>query len=391
MSDDRPASRPATRLIHPDAPADRAFRALAMPTYRASTVIFDNLSDAHDKASLKGDYTYGLHGTPTTRELALRVAALEGAKECLLLSSGLAAIALVYLALTRSGDHVLIPRSAYGPNMRLARELTSRFGIEVEAYDPLIGADIAGLLHDNTALVWCESPGSVTMEVQDVPAIARAAHARGAVVALDNTYSAGVLNNAFELGADISLQALTKYVAGHSDALMGSLSTRDQALADRLATAHQLYGQGVSPDEASLVLRGMATMRLRMAAIEASAMEVARWLASRPEVERVLHPAFPDCPGHAIWQRDFRGSAGIFSVIFRDWDWATTERFVDALTLFPVGYSWGGVASLAMAYRDFPRPTAGEGNRLVRLNIGLEDPADLIADLEQALDQASSR
>jgi cystathionine beta-lyase len=391
MTKDRPEKRPATRLIHPDAHANRDFGSLSMPVFRASTVLFDTLAEAHDKASLKGDYTYGLHGTPTTRELALRVAELEGGNDCLLLPSGLAAIALTYLALTKSGDHVLVPESAYGPNARLGREMTARFGVDVEPYDPMIGGEIAGLLRDNTALVWCESPGSVTMEVQDLPAIAAAAHARDAVVALDNTYGAGVLFNAFDLGADISLQALTKYVAGHSDVLMGSLSTRDADLARRLGTAHQLYGQGVSPDEASLALRGMATMRLRMKAVEDHALAVATWLKARPEVENVLHTALPDCPGHAAWKRDFSGSAGVFSVIFRDWDWSTTERFVEALTLFPIGYSWGGVVSLVMAYKDFPRPSPDEGNRLVRFNIGLEDPADLIADIEQALNQASSR
>lgn len=380
--------RPATRFIHPDAHASRDFGSLSMPVFRASTVLFDTLADVHDKASLKGDYTYGLHGTPTTRELALRVAELEGAEQCLLLPSGLAAIALTYLALTKSGDHVLLPASAYSPNMRVARDLQERYGVETEVYDPTIGAGIADLLRDNTVLVWCESPGSVTMEVQDVPAIAAAAHARGAVVALDNTYGAGVLFNAFDLGVDISLQALTKYVGGHSDLLMGSLCTRDAKLAERLGTTHQHFGQGVSPDEAALALRGMATIRLRMKAIEANTLAVAEWLKSRSEVERVLHPAFPDCPGHDVWKRDFIGSAGIFSVIFKGWEWATMTRFVEALELFPLGYSWGGLASLVMAYRDFPRPSPDEGNRLVRFNIGLEDPADLIADIEQALGQA---
>lgn len=391
MAEDRPERGPATRLIHPDAHAPRAFRSLTTPTYRASTILFDRLADVHDKASLRGDYTYGLHGTPTSRELALRIAELERADHCLLLPSGLAAIALVTLALCKAGSHLLIPDSAYGPNARLARDVMSRFGVEAEFYDPLIGDGIAGLLRDETALIWCESPGSVTMEVQDVPAIAAAATARGVPVALDNTYSAGVLNNAFELGAAVSVQALTKYPAGHSDCLMGSVSARDPALAERLALTHQILGQGVSPDDCALVLRGLPTMLLRMKRVEQSALEVAKWLKARPEVERVLHPALPGCPGHGTWKRDFSGSAGIFSVIFRDWDWARTERFVDALELFPVGYSWGGVASLAMAYQGLTRPTADEGQRLVRFNIGLEDPADLIADLEQALSQASSR
>ena len=385
MATDRPDKGPATRLIHPDEHASRDFGSLSMPVYRASTVLFDTIADAHDKASLAGDYTYGLHGTPTTRELALRIAELEGAEDCLLLPSGLAAIALVYLALTKNGDHVLVPHSAYGPNARIGRDMMTKFGVEVEAYDPMAGDSIGDLIRENTRLIWCESPGSVTMEVQDVPAIAHAAHARGVTVVADNTYGAGIFNNAFDLGADVSIQALTKYVGGHSDLLMGSVATRDADLAERLGKAHQILGQGVSPDECSLALRGLPTMRLRMAAIERTTLEIARWLRGRPEVEYVLHPAFPECPGHEVWKRDFHGSAGIFSVIFRDWDWVQTERFVNALTLFPIGYSWGGVTSLVMAYRGFSRPSLEEGERLVRFNIGLEDAADLIADLERAL------
>lgn len=390
MAEERAKLGAATRLIHPDAHASRDFNSLAVPIYRASTVLFDGLADAHDKASLKGDYTYGLHGTPTSRELALRIAELEQADYCLLVPSGLAAIALVDLALCRAGSHLLIPHSAYGPNVRLAREFMSRFGVETEFYDPLIGSGIGSMIRENTALIWTESPGSVTMELQDVPAIAAAARSRGVPVALDNTYSGGVLNNAFELGANISVQALTKYQAGHSDCLMGSVATRDEALADKLEATHQTFGQGVSPDDCALVLRGLSTMRLRMSAIESSALKVAQWLKSRPEVERVLHPAFPDCPGHEIWKRDFKGSAGVFSVIFRDWDWSRLERFVDALTIFQVGYSWGGVASLAMAYPALTRPSPEAGQRLVRLNIGLEDPEDLIADLAVAIETASA-
>ena len=360
-----------------------------MPVYRASTVLFDKVADAHDKSSLKGDYTYGLHATPTSRELALRIAEIEGAEHCVLVPSGLAAISLVYLALCKTGDHVLVPHSAYGPNSRLGNSLLKGLGISVEHYDPMIGGGVADLINDNTALIWCESPGSITMEVQDLPAITAAARSRGVPVALDNTYGAGMLFDPFELGVDISVQALTKYVAGHSDCLMGSVTCRDGRLASRLAEANLVLGLGVSPDDCALVLRGIPTLRLRMERIGQSALTVAQWLKQRPEVERVLHPALPDCPGHEYWRRDFSGSAGIFSVIFRDWDWATTERFVDSLKLFPVGFSWGGVASLAMAYRDLARPTPDEGPRLVRLNIGLEDPQDLIDDLQQALDYSS--
>ena len=279
----------------------------------------------------------------------------------------------------------MLPASAYPPNRELAEGVLSRFGIEVEQYDPLIGADIATLIRDNTALIWCESPGSITMEIQDVPAIAVAAKARGVPVALDNTYAAGVLFDAFAAGVDISIQALTKYVGGHSDVLIGSISARDAKMARTIGTTLEQLGMGVSPDDCALALRGLATLDVRLRALEQSTLEVAEWLRQRPEVRSLLHPAFPDCPGHEIWKRDFTGSASLFSIIFRDWSASQVERFVDSLKLFKIGFSWGGVTSLVMAYPHLKRPTPDDGPRLVRLNIGLEHPADLIADLEQAI------
>ena len=380
-----------TRLIHPETRAPGGFESLAVPTYRGSTVLFDKIGDVGPGRYPKDHYRYGLSGTPTTRELALRISALEGAKQTLIVPSGQAAIALTYLALCKGGDHVLLPASAYGPNHELANGPLAAFGIEAEAYEPGIGGGIAAQLRPETRLVWCESPGSITMEVQDVPAIAAAAHAAGALVAVDNTYAAGILFDAFGAGADISIQALTKYVGGHSDLLLGSVSSRDAGLGRRLASAQRLFGQAVSPDDCSLALRGLQTLEVRLKAIERSALEVARWLGERPEVTALLHPAFPDCPGHALWQRDFGGSASIFSVIFGQWTRAQVEAFVDALALFGIGYSWGGVASLVLAYADLDRPTPELGPLLVRFNIGLEDPADLIADLDQALELANTQ
>ena len=387
MSDERKKRRLATRLIHPDRYAPTDFNALAMPTWRGSTVIFDKVADVSD-VNDHDQYRYGLYGTPTTRDLAIRIAALEGAEHCLIVPSGQAAIALPYFAFCKTGDHVLLPRSAYGPNTELAADTLKRMGIEVEPYDPTIGGGIAELIRDNTRLIWCESPGSITMEIQDVPAICAAAKQRGVLVAIDNTYGAGFLFDAFAAGVDISIQALTKYQGGHSDLLLGSISTRDERLDRKLREAQRLTGMGVSPDDCSMVLRGLKTLDVRLRRLEQSALTVARWLYDHHEGITMLHPAFADCPGHDIWKRDWTGSASVFSVIFGHWTRAQVERFVDALELFKIGYSWGGANSLVMTYAGLKRPTTDTGPLLVRLNVGLEDPQDLIEDLEQALDKA---
>ena len=384
-NDHNPPRRPATNAIHPLSRASRDFYSLATPIYRGSTVLFDTLADVVDRRRNPDHYRYGLTGTPTLRELAIRIAELEGAHRTFLVPGGLAAISATYLAVCKAGSHALLPASAYPPNLALGDGLFSRFGIEVEQYDPLIGTEIATLIRGNTALIWCESPGSITMEIQDVSAIAAAAKTRGVPVALDNTYAAGVLFDAFAAGVDISLQALTKYVGGHSDLLLGSISAREPAMTRVIGTTLEQLGMGVSPDDCALALRGLATLELRLRALQQSTLEVAQWLKQRPEVKLVLHPAFPDCPGHDVWTRDFTGSASLFSVIFRDWTAARVERFVDSLELFKIGFSWGGVASLVMAYPHLKRPTPEDGPRLVRLNIGLEHPADLIADIEQAI------
>jgi cystathionine beta-lyase len=262
-----------------------------------------------------------------------------------------------------------------------------RFGVEVGFYQPSIGTGIQALFRENTRLVWCESPGSITMEVQDVPAIANCAHQKGALVALDNTWSAGVYFDAFAHGVDITMQALTKYVGGHSDLLLGSITVRDEAGYQRLGATHQLMGCAASPDDCSLALRGMKTLAVRLKAIEEAGVELARWLAERPEIELVLHPALTSCPGHEFWKRDFTGSAGLFSIVFRgEFTKTRVLAFVDALKLFKIGYSWAGVTSLAVAYDFHSIPNRPNyGARIVRLNIGLEDVEDLRADLAQAL------
>ena len=379
-----------TKLIHSDVSVPQGFRSLVVPTYRGSTTLFSNaaaVTDEWDQHEV--GYTYGLYGTPTTMELAGRVCELEGGYRTIITPGGQSAISLINFSLLRAGDHVLVPESVYGPNRKLANDVLRRFGIEVSYYQPTIGREIASQFRPNTRLVWCESPGSITMEVQDVPAIAAVAHAAGALAVLDNTWSAGVFFDAFAHRVDVTMQALTKYVGGHSDLLLGSITVKDTSLYQQLGATHQLVGSAASPDDCSLALRGMKTMAVRLKQIEASALSIARWLSERPEVERVLHPALESCPGHEIWKRDFTGSAGVFSIVLKPgFSKNQVLAFVDSLDLFEIGYSWGGVTSLAVAY-DFGgwKSRPGYGHRIVRLNIGLEETDDLMADLEQAFER----
>ncbi len=376
-----------TKLLDPTPVARRDYQSLATPVYRGSTVVFDAQASVNDGwQQARNGYSYGLYGTPTALELAARIAGIEGAHESFIVPGGQAAIALIYLSYCDTGSHALVPHSAYGPNKAMAEGLMRRMGVEVEPYDPLIGSEITNLIRPNTTLIWCESPGSVTMEIQDVPAIVRAAHAKGVAVALDNTYAAGVLFDAFAHGVDVSMQALTKYVGGHSDLLLGSVSARDDAAYAKLGPIYQQLGLAVSPDDCSLALRGLQTLAVRLDALETSTLAVAKWLDAQPCVERVLHPALPSCPGHEIWARDFGGSASVFSFVFTsEVSAAEVVRFIDALQIFSIGLSWGGVNSLAVVYPDLDRPNQDFGGRIVRLNIGLENTDDLIADLARAL------
>ena len=377
-----------TTLIHSDYVAPEGFAAFPPVIHHASTVLFPNVAAMRSgQWKDKSAYTYGLHGTPTTFTLEARLAEIEGGAHCLLAPSGLAAIAMIDFALLKSGDDVLLPDNVYNPNRELGRWLSQDFGVSARFYDPMTGAGIAGLIQPNTKLVWAEAPGSVSMEVPDLPAICKAAHDKGVLVALDNTWAAGLALRGFDAGADIVMHALTKYQSGGADLLMGAVITRDRELNERLAQAHMRLGLGVGADDAYLVMRGLPTMKLRFETHDANARKVAQWLKERPEIAKVLHPAFEDCPGHANWKRDFRGAGGLFSVLFdARYTEEQTDRFVDALDFFGLGYSWGGPNSLVMPYRiqGMRRRWADEGI-LVRFNIGLESPDDLIADLAQAL------
>jgi cysteine-S-conjugate beta-lyase len=377
-----------TRLVHNDYRAPDGFAALPVAVHHASTVLFKNVAALRSRNwQDKSGYTYGLHGTPTTFTLEARLAAIENGAHCILAPSGLAAIAMVDLALLSSGDDVLLPDNVYNPSRELGNWLARDFGISARYYDPMIGADIAALMQPNTRLVWTEAPGSVSMEVPDIPAICKAAHEAGALVAIDNTWSAGLAFAAFDHGVDIVMQALTKYQSGGADVLMGAVITRDRALHQRIETVHMRLGYGVGADDAYLVLRGLPTMKLRFDAHDRGACQVAAWLKARPEISSVLHPAFEDCPGHAHWKRDFTGAGGLFSVLFDSrYSESQTDRFIDSLKLFKIGYSWGGANSLCVPYRmQGMRRNWDADGQLLRFNIGLEEPADLIADISQAL------
>lgn len=359
------------------------------PVWRASTILFDNLAalDAAIRDPDAGLY-YGRRGTPTIWALEQALTALEpGAAGTKLYPSGVAAIAAALLTVVKTGDHVLIVDSAYEPTRLLANSLLARFGVTASYYDPLIGSGIADLITDATRAIVLESPGSLTFEVQDVPAIVAAAKARGVATIMDNTWATPLNFSPIAHGVDFSMQAITKYVAGHSDVMMGAVTTTAEWLPRLKSTSYRL-GHCVSPDDAYLALRGLRTLGLRMARHAASGLEVARWLGAHPLVDRVLHPALPSCPGHASFVRDFRGPSGLFGFVLKTGRRADTAALIDDLAHFGIGFSWGGYESLVLPANVAAMRTATRFDApgpLIRLSIGLEDPADLIADLDAGL------
>ncbi|WP_372396795.1 cystathionine beta-lyase [Azospirillum sp. HJ39] len=356
------------------------------PVYHCSTVLFptlDALEDS-DRNTLEGVH-YGRMGTPTTFAFEEAAAALEGGYRAVNTGSGLAAIAIALSAFTKAGDHVLITDSAYGPTRRFARETLAPYGVEVEFFDPCVGAGISALLRPNTSVVFLESPGSLTFEIQDVPAIAEAAKAVGATVMMDNTWATPLFFRPFDQGVDISIHAATKYMVGHADAMLGVVTCKDEATWTAVKKTATRFGACAGPDDLYLGLRGLRTLAVRLRQHQDSALALADWLAARPEVKRILHPARPDFPGHALWKRDFTGSSGLFSIVIDQVPRAALAAMLDGMELFGMGYSWGGFESLILparpaAVRSATRWT--EPGQVLRLHAGLEHPDDLIRDLD---------
>jgi cystathionine beta-lyase len=350
------------------------------PVYRASTILYRDLASLESKTA---PYTYGRLGTPTTESLAEAVTALEGGAATVLCPSGLNAIITAIMSVCASGDHMLVTDSCYGPTHIFCSKVLKRFGVETTFYDPRIGAEIEKLMRPNTKAVFCESPGSLTFEVQDVPAIAAVAHAHGASVLLDNTWSTPLFFDAFAHGVDLSIQAATKYIGGHADVMIGYV-TANLSHQSRLSEWHALTGLYASGDDCFLALRGVRTLPIRLKRHQETALKLARWLRGRSEVSRVLHPALEDDLGHAIWKRDFKGSSGLFGVVFHPMPKSALAAFMDGLEHFGLGFSWGGYESLIVPANIIRsvKPFEAEGPT-VRIHAGLEDADDLIADLEQ--------
>lgn len=381
--------RDLSRSVHPPAISHDGFASLATATYRASTIVYpDPQAFAERKHRGPDGYTYGLHGTPTTRTLEAQLTALHQGVRTVLAPSGQAAIALVFLTVLKPGDRVLIPDSVYGPVKGFCANYLAPRGIRHTVYDPAVGAGIVDLLDDDVRLVWVESPGSNTMEVQDLPAIVAAAHRRGVLVGCDNTWASPLLHKPLALGADFAMEALTKYVGGHSDLLLGSVTVGDIQQHRALKDTLRMLGVGVSPDDATLALRGLETMGVRIAHMGRVALALVGEFADHAAIDRILYPALPGSPGHDLWKRDFAGASGLFSVVLRP---GSEERLMAALSdleVFAIGASWGGTCSLIA-----PQYPAGErsvvpysSGVMLRVSIGLEDPDDLRADLRRVFD-----
>ncbi|MFU0503468.1 cystathionine beta-lyase [Pseudaminobacter sp. NGMCC 1.201702] len=377
-----------TQLAHAGNVPGDYFGFVNPPVVHGSTVLFP---DAATMAARAQKYTYGTRGTPTTDALAEAMNTLEGSTGTIIVPSGLAAVTVPLLAFLSAGDHALIVDSVYGPTRLFANTMLKRLGIEVEYYDPNIGAGIAALMRANTRVVFTESPGSNTFEIQDVPAIAKVAREAGAVVMMDNTWATPLYFKPLDHGVDVSIHAATKYPAGHSDVLLGTVSANKECW-PRLHEAFLALGCCAGPDDVYQVLRGLRTMGVRLEHHRKSALDIARWLETQPGVARVLHPALESHPGHKLWKRDFCGSSGIFSIVLAGGGQKHAHAFLDALQIFGLGYSWGGFESLAVHVYLGDRTITGgsyEGP-LIRLQIGLEDVDDIKADIARGLKAAAA-
>ncbi len=373
-----------TRLVHAGRDPEKHSGIVNPPVYRASTVLFPTMEEFQRRGERKyTGFSYGIQGTPTTLDLTDALAELSGAHRAVVTSSGYSAITLALMPFLGQGDHLLVADTVYAPTRAFCTGTLARFGVETTFYDPHAGAAVGELMRPTTKIVFAESPGSQTFEVQDVPAIARAAHARGAVVVFDNTWATPLNFRAFDHGVDVEVQAATKYLGGHSDLMMGVIAARTEELFRTVKDGVSEFGDCVAPDLCYTVLRGLRTLAVRMRHHERSALEVAQWLARRPEVSRVLHPALPDDPGHALWQRDFLGSSSLFGVQLATGSPRAVAALMDGLQLFKIGASFGGFESLILPATPtrVVRPRSEPGT-LIRLHIGLEALEDLIADLD---------
>ncbi len=383
LSDETRASlKSRTRLVHLGRDREQSQGFVNLPPFRGSTVLYP---DAAALKSRQQRYTYGTHGTPTTEALSAAWTDIAGAAGTVLVPSGLAAIVAALMTALSAGDHLLVTDSAYAPARAFANATLKRMGIETTYYDPEIGAGIDALMRPNTRAVLTESPGSQSFEIQDVPAIAEVAHARGACVLMDNTWATPLFFSPHAHGVDMAIEAGTKYLSGHSDLLLGLVSAND-AWFRKLRQTTDLMAIPAGPEDVFLALRGLRSMELRLREAERQALALALWLEGRPEVLRVIHPALPDHPGHAIWQRDFTGSSGLFSIILEPVAEAAVAAFLDGLELFGLGYSWGGYESLAVPFDCTSYRTAtcwAPGGPAIRFSVGLEDIEDLKADLDR--------
>jgi len=379
--------KPATTLVSTARPRGTGITSVNPPLVRASTFVFDTLADFERAAKTPFDVPfYGRVGTPTTFAFEEAMAEIEGGHRAIATSSGVSAISATLLAFLQQGDHLLVVDTVYEPVRRFCNRALTRMGVETSFYDPALGAGIADLIRPNTRLIYLESPGSGTFDVQDVPAIVAVAKARGIRTAIDNTWATPLFFRPLEHGVDVSIHAATKYIVGHSDAMLGVITANADSY-DDIRRATQDLGACAGIEECNLGLRGLRTLEVRLKRHEATGLTLARWLAERPEVARVLHPALPSCPGHEIWARDFDGAAGLFSVELASRDPEAKRRFIDALQHFRIGFSWGGYESLVLPMHPENRslPRWQDLGPVVRLQIGLEDADDLQADLEQAL------
>jgi cystathionine beta-lyase len=379
---------PSTSLVEGGRRKEWRGQLVNVPVERTSTVLFESTDQLGASKPGLGTYRYGLQGTATHWALAEALTELEpGAAGTALFPTGLAAITIPLLTLLSPGDDLLAPDSVYGPTRKFCDTILKRLGIATRYYDPLVGAAIEELIGENSRLILLESPGSLTMEVQDVPAICEVARRRGVATLLDNTWATPLLFPALAAGIDITVLAATKYVGGHADLMLGCATATD-AYYNRIQTAAWDLGQAVSPDDAWLGSRGIRTMALRLKQHEQAALKIAHWLKAQPQVGLVLHPALPDCPGHETWERDFSGSSGLFSFELKGAGRQQRAAFVDSLKLFGIGYSWGGYESLVLPVDPHRTVSTAPATNLVRLHVGLEDPDDLIADLAAAFGQA---